>query len=351
MVFAIVMLIGLGTAHQLMFRSATPLSRLALLHAVVQEGRLDIGRWHTIICDKAEVQGRYYSDKAPGTTALALPTFAAAAGGLKLAGADVDSKTGWKVTSWASCASSQALLAALGAAALFAWLVGFVRTQTALITMLALTLGCLPLPYSTLLFSHAQVIGLIGVSVWALRLFDPDTGCRIAEGGALGKEAEPRSAASGISPGRMALAGFCLGLALASEYTAGIVVVAIGIHVVVRQWRLCGGFGSRVNRSPTEPRPPGNGWKPVVWFALAAIPPLLLIPAYSWATIGNPFVLPYSYQASFPAMKEGLYAIKWPDLENLGRLLIGPTRGLVFWTPFLVMAGFGWVWMAKERKR
>jgi hypothetical protein len=50
-------------------------------------------------------------------------------------------------------------------------------------------------------------------------------------------------------------------------------------------------------------------------------------------------------------MKEGLYAIKRPDVENLGRLLIGPTRGLVFWTPFLVMAGFGWVWMAKERPR
>lgn len=86
-------------------------------------------------------------------------------------------------------------------------------------------------------------------------------------------------------------------------------------------------------------------------FLLAALPPLLLIPAYSWATLGHPFHLPYSYQASFPEMKEGLYAIKWPDVENLGRLLVGPTRGLVFWTPFLVMAGFGWGWMAAERPR
>jgi hypothetical protein len=125
----------------------------------------------------------------------------------------------------------------------------------------------------------------------------------------------------------MTLAGFCLGLALASEYTAGLVVVALGMYV------------SRHRRS---------GWWP---FVVGALPPLLLIPAYSWATIGTPFALPYSYQASFPAMQEGLYAIKWPDLENLGRLLIGPTRGLVFWTPFLLLAGFGWFWLAKERPR
>jgi hypothetical protein len=123
------------------------------------------------------------------------------------------------------------------------------------------------------------------------------------------------------------LAGFCLGLALASEYTAGLVVVGLGIYVL--GWRRRGRWA----------------------FVLSAIPPLLLIPAYSWATIGTPFDLPYSYQASFPQMKEGLYAIKWPDWENLERLLIGPTRGLVFWTPFLVMAGFGWCRLAAEKPR
>lgn len=183
------------------------------------------------------------------------------------------------------------------------------------------------------------------------------------------------------------MAGFCLGLALTSEYTAGIVVIALVAYVVVREWRerrgekpearsqrseasqgsaeaggaeklgarswkeegRQGSAGAsphrkRARRSPLVPRP-------LLWFLLAAIPPLLLIPAYSWATIGTPFDLPYSYQASFREMKEGLYAIKWPDLENLGRLLIGPTRGLIFWTPFLVMAGFGWWWMARERPR
>ena len=273
--------------------------------------------------------------------------------------------------------------------------------------MLALTLGSLPLPYSALLFSHAQVIGLIGIAVWAMGMFreggSEELGVRRqkAEGGS--EDRGVRSQESGVRIGarRMALAGFCLGLALASEYTAGIVAVALVVYVVVREWRAWG--AARATHGSTESRPTGVGsrisglgsgelqgsaetqegeklearsWKaegrlgsagasphrkrsrrspliprPLLWFLLAAVPPLLLIPAYSWATIGTPFDLPYSYQASFPEMKEGLYAIKWPNMEILGRLLIGPARGLVFWTPFLVMAGFGWWWMAKERPR
>lgn len=346
---AILQLFALVFVHQGQFLSGTPVSRLDLLRATIFDGSACIDRWSRNTPDKAYLNGHYYSDKAPGTATLALPAFAAAAGGLKLAGSDMESRTSWKVTSWAACSFSQALPAALGAAALFAWLTGFVRARTAVVTVVALTLGSLPLPYSTLLFSHAQVIGLIGVAVWALRLYEADRRSPGGDCGDLGRGADPAGAGLVVGPGRMALAGFCLGLALASEYTAGIVVVAIGAQVVLTQWRQFTGSGSTASRCSTETRAMGNGWKPVAWFALAAVPPLLLIPAYSWATIGNPFELPYSYQASFAPMKEGLYAIKWPDVENLGRLLIGPTRGLVFWTPFLVMAGFGWWWMARER--
>ena len=367
--------------HQRRFDSATPVSRLDALHAITRTHSLAIDRWESNTTDKTWAYQQYCSDKAPGTTALALPACAAAAGVLQQVGIDLDSKTGWLVTSWAACAFSQALPAALGAAALFAWLSCFVLPRTALVTVLALTLGSLPLPYSTLLFSHAQVIGLIGIAVWAVGMLQE----------VRSEKVEVRSQESGVRIGarRMALAGFCLGLALASEYTAGIVVVALVLYVVIRHWRAWGAasggfrvsdFGSGELQGSTEARGGeklgARSWKaeerqgsagaspyrerarrspliprPLLWFLLAAIPPLLLIPAYSWATIGTPFDLPYSYQASFPEMKEGLYAIKWPDMEILGRLLIGPTRGLIFWTPFLVMTGFGWWWMAKERPR
>jgi hypothetical protein len=114
------------------------------------------------------------------------------------------------------------------------------------------------------------------------------------------------------------LVGFCGGWVLASEYTAGLVVAGIMIWLAAANW------------------------KRAAWFALAMIPPLMLIPAYSWICLGNPFTLPYSHQASFPAMQEGLYAIKWPDLDTAYRLLFGPTRGLFFWTPFLALACVGY---------
>jgi len=318
--------------HQQRFDAPTPFARLASLHAVVQERTLAIDRWHQRTPDKAFHDGHYYSDKAPGTAALALPAFATAAAVLSRAGVDLDSPTGWRITSWAACAFSQALPAALGAAAFFAWLGRFVSPRAALVTVVGLTLGSQPLPYSTLLFSHAQVIGLIGLAIWAMKLFVPEVEDGRLDSGQCEPNAVGRPAASATKPGRMALVGFCLGLALASEFTAGIVVVVLGAYGVFRARRV-------------------GAQRSLRWFFWGALPPLLLIPAYSWATISTPWDLPYSYQASFPAMREGLYAIKWPDVENLGRLLFGPARGLVFWTPFLVMAGFGWWWITRERPR
>ena len=333
---ACVLFISVAT-QQHRYDSPTPASRLDLLHAIIGDRRLCIDAWITNTTDFALSGGRYYSDKAPGSAALALPAFAIAAGVARLSGVDLNSKTGWLVASWASCAFSQALPAALGAAALFVWLGRFVRQRAVLVTVLALTLGSLPLPYSTLLFSHAQVIGLIGIAVWAMGMFGPDVrcqmpdagfeipdaGCRIPDAG--GEESEVRSQKSevgsknrivrslesevGIGTGRMALAGFCLGLALASEYTAGIVVVALVAYVVVREWRAGrrGGsgvsdFGSGGLQGSTEAQEgeqlEARSWKPeerqgstgaspyrkrfrpLLWFLLAAVPPLLLIPAY-----------------------------------------------------------------------
>ncbi|MCZ7641031.1 MAG: DUF2079 domain-containing protein [Verrucomicrobia bacterium] len=337
------LLLALVAVHQRGYDSATPVSRLNLLQELVGRGTLNIDRVHQNTPDKAYFGGHYYSDKAPGTAALALPAYAAAARVAGWRGVDLDGSAGKKLVSWAACAFSQALPAALGGAAVLAWLNLFVRRRAGLLAVLGLTLGGLALPYSTLLFSHAQVIGLIGIAIWASGLFCP--GLMEATGG-------PGPSTREAGRGRMALAGLCLGLALASEYTAGIVVLGIGLELVLREWRRgpdLGGAGGHAGSAIA--RAGADRWRPALACGLGALPPLLLIPAYSWATIGSPFELPYSYQASFAPMKEGLYAIKWPDAENLGRLLIGPTRGLIFWTPFLIMAGFGWWWIAKERPR
>ncbi len=41
-------------------------------------------------------------------------------------------------------------------------------------------------------------------------------------------------------------------------------------------------------------------------------------------------------------MQDGLYAIQSPDLHTAWRLLFHPAKGLLFWTPFLVVAAWGY---------
>src|SRR5258708_34540865 len=139
-VFAILLLCNIYS-HQKKFASPTAASRLDLLHGVVEQGTLEINAYHDNTPDKAVLNEHYYSDKAPGTVALALPAFAATAGALRLGGVPLDSEKGWLVSSWVSCAASNGLLAALGGLALFVWLSKRVPHRCALITVLALFLG------------------------------------------------------------------------------------------------------------------------------------------------------------------------------------------------------------------
>ncbi len=313
--------------HQKKFDSATPVARLDLLHALWEQHTVCIDAYHTNTPDKAVFNGHYYSDKAPGTVAVALPAFAVSTQILKLAKVPLESKTGWLVSSWIACAGSIALITALGGVALFAWLCHFVPPRPALVTVLALFLGAAPLPYSTMMFSHAMVVGLICIAIWALRLglgsptekegTEGINGCtRPPDGVAAGWHDEPateprdnqalareppsanqqsnppsvstsppiRPSTNPPPPPRYGLAGFCCGLALASEFSSGLVMAGLLFWVLATDRHRA------------------------LRFALAALGPLLLIPAYNWACFGHPLLLPYTFQASFPEMMHGIYA-------------------------------------------
>lgn len=294
--------------HQRVLEAPTALSRLDLLHALVVHRTVCIDAYERNTPDKAVFDGKYYSDKAPGTAALALGLFSLAAAVMNAARIGLDTSSGWLFSSWAACAGSIGIVTACGGAALFAWLCRHVPARNALVTTLALFLGAAPLPYSTMMFSHALVAGLLSIAIWAIAR---------QRGGGFDHRWTGR--AQWLKAHRWdLLAGFASGWALASEYTTGIVLVGLLLWLA------------------------SQGWHRAVPFCLAAVPPLLLIPIYSWACFGSPFILPYSLNASFPEMKEGLYAIKWPDPETAFNLLFSPARGLFFWTPFLIIAGVGY---------
>ncbi len=368
-------------AHQKKFDGPTPVSRLDLLHSLLIQRAVNIDAYHKNTSDKAVFQGSYYSDKAPGTVALALSPFAVAAGLLWIAGVGLDSESGWLFSSWVACAGSIGIITALGGVALFAWLSRYVSPRWALVTTLALFLGAAPLPYATMMFSHALVVGLLGIAIWAIQKQkenDPLTLALSSSEGARGTAStavvsgqssvvpEERVVVRGpwsvvrsrawawVKRNRWSLlAGHACGWALASEYSSGLVVVGLFV------WLVFSGTGVPPVRTGTDGRDTRatrfmarlrTAWVRAMPFCVAAIPPLLLIPAYSWACFGNPFLLPYSLQASFPAMQEGVYAIKWPNPETAFNLLFTPARGLFFWTPFFVMAGVGY-WQLIQKSR
>jgi hypothetical protein len=217
----------------------------------------------------------------------------------------LNSEMGWLISSWIACAGSLGVITALGGVALFAWLSRRVQPRWALITTLAVYLGAAPFPYATMLFSHALVIGLLSIALWALD--------------------SPSSGKAQFK--RDLLAGFCCGWALASEFTAGLVIGSLAGFVFL------------------------NSPKRGLWFAGAMAVPMLLVPAYSWICFETPFTIGYSHQASFPQMQKGLFGIMWPDPETAYRHLFSPTRGLFFWTPFLIMAGFGYGALCRDSMR
>lgn len=292
--------------HQAHFDRATTYSRLALLHALFVENTFAIDNYHERTPDKAFWHGHYYSDKAPGTVALALPAFGASVALANRLKIGVDSETGWLMTSWLSCAFSIAIVTAAGGVACCQWLARRTGYVPALITTLALFLGSAPYPYATMMFSHAMVVGLICIGLWAI---DRD----------------------GSSPAFLNrygdwIAGFALGYALASEFTAGLVVLGVGMYWMVQR-----------------------GWRSVVAGLGAAILPLLLIPLYNYLCFGDPFTLGYAHQATYPQMKHGLFGIQWPNLMVVFKMLFPPSRGLFFWTPFLLLSVLGYDALYKQR--
>lgn len=260
---AVLWLLAATYAHQAPAKCFTALSRLDLLHALAH-GRVTIDAYHANTPDKAERKGHFYSDKAPGTVALAVPSFALGIGVLRLGGWALDSDAGWLFSSWIACVGSIGIIACFGAALVYGWLSEWTAPRHALLTTLAVFLGAAPLPYSTMMFSHALTVGLESIAVWAMT--------RAGKRASIGDRGTGVHGWQWVVQNRWELlAGFAFAWALASEYTAGIVVAGFFVWLVLDAIR---------SRGPV--------WQRVIAFCAAAVPPLLLIPVYSFLCFPEP---------------------------------------------------------------
>jgi hypothetical protein len=267
------------------FVSPNEFARLLLDASIVELRTIEVTRLAPALGprfeDLAVVDGRLYSNKAPGTTLFTLPGYA-------LARLFTTSLRGLVTAMRVTGATLPLLLLAL----LFVRLarrreIDDARTATVLWLLLFAT----PLfAYGLLIFSHA----LVAAALWSAWYF-------------LYEER------------RDLLAGALLGIAVSAEYPMAVPALML-IAPLLRDWR-------RALRIIAGGAP----------FALA-------LAAYHTAAFGSPFANPYRFSklAEYQQLATGgLFGIHLPSPVGLFKLLLDPTYGLLVFSPVLVMGVMG----------
>jgi hypothetical protein len=171
-----------------------------------------------------------------------------------------------------------------------------------LLATFALAFGCTFFPFGTILFDHNLTAVLLLATFYFLR----------------DKTAVP------------ALAGFCAGFAVITNYVAGVAVVFLGLYALL--------VGSSVAA-------PGKwNWRAAVLFALGGIGPAFLLGWYHYVNFGSPFALANDFQN--PLFKDpngslGMFAKPNPYVAAL--LAVSPYRGVFVLAPVLIFGLVGWV--------
>lgn len=282
------------------FLSPNELSRWAVAAAVVESGTVEVSALMPILGsrleDLSEVDGRIYSNKAPGGVLVALPGYVA---GRIVAGPP--SATSLRpvlyMMRWAGATLPLLLLA-----------VGMVRLarrygaseDAAAFLLLALLFGTICFTYGLLLFSHALVAASLFVA-WAL-LFGA------------------REDGQGIR--RDYFAGAMIGIAVLSEYPA-----AVPAAVLVA--------GSISRRDPAR----------LMRILLGGGPFALCLALYNSAAFGGPFQLSSGFERAGEFRElagSGFFGIGLPSPAILLRLLLDPSKGLLIFSPILLLAPAGW---------
>ena len=277
------------------------LSRIGLTVNLVQSARLDIGGFSKLTEDKAFFKGKYYSDKAPGMSFLAVPVaylftrFARVSSNVDLDDQGPNRKrTTLLLLSYLCTVATSGLLTALAAAALF----GFIEKKTANWQAAAVGAATYALAtptwgWATNFFGHATAGALL---IIGFVLVD-----KLANG--MGKTRDGKEIA-----GLVLAAGLALGTAISVEFPSAVPVAIILAYLTILN-------------IPKQTLASALLITAAVGAVAAATQiPLLL---YNDAAFGAPFKLGYSNVVGFAAMKSGFFGIRLPKLDVLGEILFG----------------------------
>jgi hypothetical protein len=144
-----------------------------------------------------------------------------------------------------------------------------------------------------------------------------------------------RSGAPGEAPGRdrfrTAVAGLLLGLAVLTEYPAVVLAILVAASLAVDPARR----------------------RLLPWLALGALPAVAGLLAWNQANFGSLLLLSYGYKNDpewASICTQGAFGMTYPSLERLNGILLGPSRGLLFVSPWL-LAGFAGAFAALRNRQ
>lgn len=268
-------------------------SRFDLVRAVVEDHSLQIDRFEGNTGDDSVRDGHWYCDKAPGASALCMPTYAAIYHTAGAPPAPSPALLAW--SAWVAILLAIGAPSAIAAAFLvrLGRLVGL-RERTAIVVALGWGLGSMALPYATLLYGNqlAAVLTIVAFT-WLVEL----------------RDRRP------ASPSRMLAVGALLGLAGATEYPAMLLVAGIGLYSLHTA-----------------------GIRSSLWAVAGAAIPLAALLLYHRVAFGSLIAFPYEYSVWDEPKTGWFMGISAPKLTSLRNILWGEYRGLLFATPWLALA-------------
>ncbi len=288
--------------------SANELPRAYLVKAIVEDHTFAIdrgvARWGTTV-DVSPSGGHQYSNKAPGSSLLAVPVYAAVRA---VAGEPSLPVTLWICRVFAGIVPMLAFLWLLwGFLARFAPDPGVRR-----LVVYAYAFGSLAMTYSILFYSH-QLGAICIASAWILAV----------------EVAEHRR---GLAA--MAAAGFLAGAAPLVDYQAVFAALPIAVYVIVKLWR----------------RP--ELWRAIAVATAGAVVPIAVLLSYHAICFGSPWRTGYDASTSFAFYhQQGFLGITELRLEAFWGSLGRPDNGLITLSPWWLLAipGFGVLWRKGDR--
>lgn len=297
--------------------------RIGLALSMVEDGSLNIDKYHKYTVDIAYYKNHYYMEKAPGQTFLALPAIAAASSVMKYSISNLSwiredggLTTGYNILTHIATICTSGVITVITALSIY-FLALRMGAGLGPATFGALVYG-LATPawgWATAFFSHTVAAGLLFLGFASIYCLIDSSKNRW------------RDIVLGF------LSGALLSWAVVTEFTsapASAIIALYGLYNA-RYWDR----GRFI-----------NVFVSAVLGAVIFILPLLV---YHYVITGNIFESLYRYHMQFPGLDEGFYGIALPDLKVALTLLFGQNNGLFWLSPLLLTAPFALYSLWKNR--